>query len=293
MNQQQIKGGLKFTPPAFNKGGMNTKFNPANITKLQQGFKKLADGDNDGIPDIFEAMTDEVAGKVTPFGRAMSFRRSPCQMKGQRGTLLKRPVIPLRIRVSNLSIGTGSGILAQLIASTGWNNAGSVALSASNNARTLLSREADPNKFYSVVQHTHLRYVKPFVRVIASSPGQAVDKDLSEAIRTLILSNLVVVLDPDGKGKNLALAPVYFDHLTARGIELADDQVFEFLDNSVLRFDYNGVGEQGGQDSSYALADHTPQAACVVSVIIGFDVIVSENPGDDVGDMIERVEGLA
>jgi hypothetical protein len=290
MNQPIIKGGLKFTPPMSSKGATGA-INPSNAAKMQRGFQRLKDGDGDGIPDILEAFKAEVA-KDLPASRPFSFMRGGCGMKNARGALIRRPVIPLRIRLNNLTVATTSGILAQIIAATGWSN-GAVALSTTA-GRVLLSRQTDPNQFYSQVQEAHIRYIKPVVEVSASSPGQTIDKDLSDSIRKLILTNFGAVLDRDGKGKELGLAPVYFSHLTNRGIVLdEEDQVFRFGDNSVLRFDYNGVGELGGAQAEYALSDITPQSGCTVSVVIGFDVIISEGPNDDVDAMIARAEGLA
>lgn len=285
MNQPINK--FQFNKGLLNKGDRPQTQRPAapHVNKLIQSLK---DSDGDGVSDALEGLIGRMGGGRQGFG----FMRGPRCQTGNRGTLLRRPVIPLRIRANNVSINTSSGILAQLIASTGWSNGG-VNLSGTNAGRTLLSRVTDPNQFYSQVQDSCVRFIKPFVRVNASRPGEPMDKHLSEQIRQLILDNFVVVLDPDGKGKNLALAPTYFGHLTNRGIILDDDQVFEFGDNSVLRFDYNGVGEQGGADSSYSLADLTPQAAFTVSVIVGFDIIISAKPDDNVDAMIEDAQGIA
>jgi hypothetical protein len=284
------------------KGGMDTskRFSPANLAKFKAGFQKLQDKDGDGIADIFEGFMGEARQQLGGFGGPGAFLRGGARcLRGVRGALNRRPVIHLRLRANNIAIATTSGIVAQILdktgdgTTTGFNNGG-IALSGTNAARTLLSREADYNKFYSQVKGACVRYIKPVVKVWASRAGEPVDKDLSEQVRQLLLDNLVVVLDRDGKGKDLALAPVYFSHLPNRGITLDEkDQVFDFDDNSVLRFDYNGVGEQGGNDNSYRLLDLTPAAAFTVSVQIGFDIIISENPNDDVDMLIHEAQGIA
>jgi hypothetical protein len=275
------------------EGVMAGRVNPATVAKFQKGFQKLKDGDGDGVPDVLEAIMGEARQQFGGLGLRPRFSNIQACQEG-RETLIKRPSVPLRINNNNLAIFTTSGIMAQLIASNTWNNApAAAALSVSNNARTLLSRAADPNQFYSQAQGAYLRYIKPHIKVRATRAGEPLDKDLSEMVRGLIMDNLVVVLDVDGKGKNLALAPVYFSHLPNRGLVLDKDQVFPFGDNSVLRFDYNGAGEQGGSDSSYRLSDITPAAAFNVSVEIGFDIVISRGPNDDVSDLIEQVVGLA
>lgn len=208
-----------------------------------------------------------------------------CMPLGTVDVLLRRPVLPLRIPNNDIDIDAGSNIFAAIVADTGWGASG---LEGDSN-RIIISRNEDPNDNYSLIQKRFVRWIRPYLSVYASTPGVALDHELSKQIARLAASNLALVVDAGGKGKNLALAPSLFSHSTAQGITLEPEQVFEFGDNSRLKFDYKGEGEM----ADYTAADKKAGAAINVAVEIGCDIILTDTPNEDVEDLIEQAMEMA
>ena len=200
--------------------------------------------------------------------------------KGTREVLLRRPVLFLRKTNNDIDVAPGESIFEQVVASTAWGTGG---LGTDNN-RIILSREQDPTKNYSLAQRRYLRWIRPYLSVYASTPGVPLDHELSKQIARLINSNCALVVDMDGKGKNLALAPSLFSHCTKQGIILGEDQIFVFDDNSEISFDYKGEGEI----DDYTAADKKAGGAMNLAVEIGCDIILTDTPNEDIDDLIEQ-----
>ncbi len=202
---------------------------------------------------------------------------------GGRETLLRRPLLPVRLSNPDIEIAGGEQIFSTIVADDDWSSANNDGLNKDKN-RVLLSRNFDPNELYSLAQNRYIRWIRPHLSIFASTPGVALDHELSKQFARIVSSNLALIVDEDGKGKNLALAPSLFEHSSKKGIILAGDQVFKFGDNTEISFDFKGEGEL----SDYVAADKKLGGAASLSIEIGCDIILTDSANENIDDLIQQ-----
>ncbi len=232
-------------------------------------------------PSKFPKVAEGIGDLINP-------SRSPtrtCMGGPDRDVLLKRPFIPLSVINDEIKVKGGEKFFETIVANTSWG--GGKGLAVDNN-RVLLSRLNDPTQNYSLIQGMFLRWVRPYAMVIASTPGVAIDDKLSQVLTRMSEANLGLLIDKSAKGKSLALSSSLFRHCS-QGIILADDQIFEFGDNSKLAFDYKGQSDL----SDYKALDVEAGASASLTIEIGCDVILSEEPDEDITDLIEQAMDAA
>jgi hypothetical protein len=267
------------------KGGVKPQtkgrtFNPAHVQKLTQSLK---DSDGDGVADALEGLLASANRNPNRTRRAAA-----CGMT-QKNTLLRRPAIPAT-RVNNgssnagVAVASGSALFSTLVGDTNWGSGGL----ATEANRVLVSRVTDPNTLFNLYSGRFVRFIRPFINVLARTPGVSVDHELSERIRRLLLNNIALIVDADGNGKEFALAATLFSMIVGKGVEFDQEDILRFGDTSKIYFDYKGVGEMIRHTAHDLVVGESVQ----VSVEIGIYTVLSDADDENVEEQIEYVRGL-
>jgi len=161
---------------------------------------------------------------------------------GRMNGMRRNPNIPdLNIVFQNQLVGAGVPIVANFVANATargvaapWNVAGN---------RQYLLGQNNPRGLDGFYQNMWLTSVNPVLEVTIAENGGVINKDASEEATAFFQGNFGFFVDPNGTGTNLSVDATLIEDFPLGGLGLSSDQVFQYSERSLCRFDQLGVGE--------------------------------------------------
>ncbi len=262
-----------FRAPGINSGALELalqrgaqaagiQINPADMKRVAQAASQPLLG---GAPDISNV----------PF-QGMCY--------SGRDNLFKRPILPLRLQDTGtagagVSVASTADIVAAIKTSTTWVQGGTTTGTQATKANRELLAEDKGHSLFSAVDGKYIRYIRPYVTVLARRASESFDPDLSAMIARMLMSQLFLVLDPDDTAKNVSLDAMPFGSFPEEGAALKPDQVKgkKFTRNSVLRIDWAGQNEASDYDAMALVAG----TQLFIHTVIGADIVVTPTEDED------------